>query len=146
MKIRLQKSGESLQEYAFEIQRLTTLTFSDFSANMREMISLEYFVDELRDEEIHMAVRIADVRDLKSALLYALKFEAANQAIYIDRHCTRGVKVTAAAPGESTWTKLIKKLKQEIQDLIAQRQNRRRSITCWVRVNQGISEVTASQR
>ncbi|GFS48648.1 retrovirus-related Pol polyprotein from transposon 412 [Trichonephila clavipes] len=36
---------KSLQEYAFEMQRLTTLAFSDFSANVREMICLEYFVD-----------------------------------------------------------------------------------------------------
>ncbi|GFV84502.1 uncharacterized protein TNCV_2481161 [Trichonephila clavipes] len=38
MKTRLQKTGESLQEYAFEIQRLTTLAFSEFSTNVREMI------------------------------------------------------------------------------------------------------------
>ncbi|GFT43268.1 uncharacterized protein TNCV_2521141 [Trichonephila clavipes] len=55
-KTRHQKLGESLQEHASEIQRLTTLAFSDFSANVREMISLEYFVDELEDEEIQRAV------------------------------------------------------------------------------------------
>ncbi|GFW77444.1 uncharacterized protein TNCV_2498371 [Trichonephila clavipes] len=49
MKTRHQKPEESLQEYAFEIQRLTTLAFSDFSANVREMISLEYFLDGLKD-------------------------------------------------------------------------------------------------
>ncbi|PRD19999.1 UNVERIFIED_CONTAM: gag-pol [Trichonephila clavipes] len=37
------------------MQRLTTLAFSDFSANVREMISLEYFVDGLKNEEIQMA-------------------------------------------------------------------------------------------
>ncbi|GFS50455.1 uncharacterized protein TNCV_3196831 [Trichonephila clavipes] len=78
-KTRHQKLEESLQEYAFEIQRLTTLAFLDFSANVREMISLEYFVDGLMDEEIQMAVRMADVKDPKSALLYALKVEAATQ-------------------------------------------------------------------
>ncbi|GFU74062.1 uncharacterized protein TNCV_1641861 [Trichonephila clavipes] len=71
MKRRLQKTGESLQEYAFEIQMLNTLAFSEFSANAREMISLEYFVDELNDEKIQRAVRMADVQDLKSVLLYA---------------------------------------------------------------------------
>ncbi|GFW69613.1 retrovirus-related Pol polyprotein from transposon 412 [Trichonephila clavipes] len=55
MKTRHQKPEESLQEYAFEMQRLTTLAFSDFSANVREMICLEYFVDGLKDEEIQMA-------------------------------------------------------------------------------------------
>ncbi|GFY00934.1 hypothetical protein TNCV_1363401 [Trichonephila clavipes] len=55
MKTRHQKPEESLQEYAFEIQRLSTLTFSDFSANVREMISLEYFEDGVKNEEIQMA-------------------------------------------------------------------------------------------
>ncbi|GFX60108.1 uncharacterized protein TNCV_4532691 [Trichonephila clavipes] len=40
LKTKDQKPEESLQEYAFEIQRLTTLAFSDFSTNVREMISL----------------------------------------------------------------------------------------------------------
>ncbi|GFT72374.1 uncharacterized protein TNCV_3609181 [Trichonephila clavipes] len=82
MKTRHQKPEESLQEYAFEMQRLTILAFSDFSANVREMISLEYFVDGLRVEEIQRAVRMADVQDLKSVL----KFEAVTQASCIDRH------------------------------------------------------------
>ncbi|GFS74925.1 uncharacterized protein TNCV_1395991 [Trichonephila clavipes] len=69
MKTRLQKPDESLQVYAFEIQRLTTLAFSNSSANVREIISVEYFVDGLKDEEIQMAIRMADVQDLKSALL-----------------------------------------------------------------------------
>ncbi|GFV12203.1 uncharacterized protein TNCV_1537001 [Trichonephila clavipes] len=71
-------------------------------------------------------------RYLKSALLYALKVEAATQASCIDRHSIRGARVTADAPCESPRRKEVKKLKEEIQDLIAQRQNRRRrSITCW---------------
>ncbi|GFW47063.1 uncharacterized protein TNCV_55171 [Trichonephila clavipes] len=101
MKKRRQKPEESLQEYAFEMQRLTTLAFSDFSANVREMISLQYFVDGLRDEEIQMAVRMADVKDLKSALLYALKVEAASQASCIENHSIREARVTADEPCES---------------------------------------------
>ncbi|GFS58382.1 uncharacterized protein TNCV_2475291 [Trichonephila clavipes] len=130
MKTRLQKTGESLQEYAFEIQRLTTLAFTDFSANVREMISFEYFVDGLKDEEIQMAVRMADFKDPKSALLYALKVEAAIQASCRDRHSIRGARLTADAPCESPWIKEIETLREEIQDLTAKRQNlRRRRIT-----------------
>ncbi|GFX37799.1 integrase_H2C2 domain-containing protein [Trichonephila clavipes] len=87
-----------------------------------------------------MAVRMADVKNLKSALLYALKVEAATQASCIDRHSIRGATVTADAPSESPWRKEIKKLKEEIQDLVAQRhlrsncsQNNKedRSTKCW---------------
>ncbi|GFV69213.1 uncharacterized protein TNCV_3861371 [Trichonephila clavipes] len=132
MKTRHQKPEESLQEYAFEMQRLTTLAFSDFSANVQEMISFEYFVDGLKDEEIQMAVRMADSEDLKSALLYALKVETAIQASCIDRHSIQEARVTADKPCEFRCIKGIEKLKEEMQALIAERQNRRRrSITCW---------------
>ncbi|GFV20566.1 uncharacterized protein TNCV_776121 [Trichonephila clavipes] len=78
-----------------------------------------------------MAVRMADVKDLKSALLYALKVEATTQASCIDRHSIREVRVTADEPCESRCIKEIEKLKEEMQALIAQRQNRRRrSIMC----------------
>ncbi|GFX93934.1 uncharacterized protein TNCV_3412971 [Trichonephila clavipes] len=75
---------------------------------------------------------MADVQDLKSALLYALKLEAANKANCKDRHSIRGTRVNAAVPCESPWIKKIQKLREEIQDLMVQRQNlRRRRIPCW---------------
>ncbi|PRD20425.1 UNVERIFIED_CONTAM: hypothetical protein NCL1_54662 [Trichonephila clavipes] len=105
------------------------LAFSDFSANVREMICLEYFVDGLKDEEIQMAVRMAGFKDLKSALLYALKGEATNEASCRDSHSVRGA---TDVPCESPWWKEIEKLREEIQDLMAQRQDlKRRRITCW---------------
>ncbi|GFS70023.1 uncharacterized protein TNCV_748001 [Trichonephila clavipes] len=49
MKTRLQKTGESLQEYASEVERLANLAFSDHPATVRETISLQYFVDGLKE-------------------------------------------------------------------------------------------------
>ncbi|GFU95016.1 gag-pol [Trichonephila clavipes] len=77
------------------------MAFSDHPATVLEVISLQYFVDGLKDEQIQKAVRMADVQDLKSALLYALKLEAANEASCRDRHSIRGAKVAADAPFES---------------------------------------------
>ncbi|GFW09961.1 uncharacterized protein TNCV_4207261 [Trichonephila clavipes] len=95
------------------------------------MISFECFMDGLKDEEIQMAVQMAGVKDSKSALLYALKVEAATQASCIDRHSIREARVTADEPCKSRCIKEIAKLKDEMQALIAQRQNRRRrSFTC----------------
>ncbi|GFX93543.1 uncharacterized protein TNCV_1094831 [Trichonephila clavipes] len=84
MKTRLQKTGESLQEYASEVKRLANLAFSDHPATVREAISLQHFVDDLKDGEVQKAVRMADVQDLKSAHLYALKLEATTQASHRD--------------------------------------------------------------
>ncbi|GFU08173.1 uncharacterized protein TNCV_3766241 [Trichonephila clavipes] len=75
---------------------------------------------------------MTDVQDFKSALLYALKVEAANEASCRDNHSVRGARVTTDAPCESPCRKEIEKLREEIQDLMAQRQNlRRRRISCW---------------
>ncbi|GFW79991.1 uncharacterized protein TNCV_984001 [Trichonephila clavipes] len=96
------------------------------------MICLEYFVDGLKDEEIQMNVRVADCKDLTSALLYALKVKTAIQASCIDRHSIQEARVTADEPCESRCIKGIEKLKEEMQALITERPNwRRRSITCW---------------
>ncbi|GFW36884.1 uncharacterized protein TNCV_4349251 [Trichonephila clavipes] len=82
---------------------------------------------------------MADVQDPKSALLYTLKVKATNEASCRDSHSVRGARVTTDAPCESPWRKEIEKLREEIQDLMAPRQNlRRRKITCWGAVEQGI--------
>ncbi|GFX27882.1 uncharacterized protein TNCV_3083051 [Trichonephila clavipes] len=127
MKTRLQKTGESLQEYASEVERLTNLTFSDHPATVRETISLQYFADGLKEGEVQKAVRMADVQDLKSALLYVLKLEAATQASRKDRHSIRGARVTADEPCESLYLKEMEKLKKERQTIKAGISNQEKS-------------------
>ncbi|GFU90925.1 uncharacterized protein TNCV_4922581 [Trichonephila clavipes] len=96
------------------------------------MICLEYLVDGLKDEETQMAVRMADFKDPKSALLYALNVETAIQASCTDHHSIQEARVTVDEPCESRCIKGIEKCKEEMQALIHERQNRRRrSITCW---------------
>ncbi|GFX89645.1 uncharacterized protein TNCV_3710771 [Trichonephila clavipes] len=132
MKTRLQKTGESLQEYASEVEKLANLAFSDHPATVRETISLQYFVDGLREGEVQKAVRMADVQDLKSALLYTLKLEAATQASRRDGQSIRGARVTLDAPCESPWKSDIEKLRYEFQAFKVQRQNlEKRSFKCW---------------
>ncbi|GFX85073.1 uncharacterized protein TNCV_4999021 [Trichonephila clavipes] len=95
MKTRLQKTREGLQEYASKTEMLANLAFSDYPTTVRAIISLQYFVNGLKDGEIQKAVRMADVQDLNSALLYALKLEAATQASRRDHHSIRGARLTA---------------------------------------------------
>ncbi|GFV24847.1 uncharacterized protein TNCV_883151 [Trichonephila clavipes] len=132
MKTRLQKTGENLQEYASEVERLANLAFSDHPTTVREVISLQYFVNGLKEGEIQKAVRMADVQDLKSALLYALKLEAATQASRKDRHSIRGARVTADEPCESRLIKEMEKLKEEMQIIKAGISNQeKRNFKCW---------------
>ncbi|GFX36700.1 uncharacterized protein TNCV_580791 [Trichonephila clavipes] len=134
MKTGLQKTGESSQEYASEIERLANLVFYDHPATVRETISLQYFVDGLKEGEIQKAVRMADVPDIKSAL----KLEAATQASRRDRQSIRGARVTLDAPCESPWKSEIWKLRDEFQSLMAQHQNQeKRNFKCWGCVGTG---------
>ncbi|GFX64796.1 hypothetical protein TNCV_4192911 [Trichonephila clavipes] len=66
---------------------------------------------------------MADVQDLKSALLYVLKLEAATQASRRDHRSIRGARVTLDAPWESPCKSDIEKLRDAFQAFKAQRQN-----------------------
>ncbi|GFU73305.1 uncharacterized protein TNCV_4731221 [Trichonephila clavipes] len=121
MKTGIQKTGESLQEYTSEVEKLANLAFSDLPATVRETISLQYFVYGLREGEIQKAVRMVDVQE--PSLLYALKMEAATTASRRDSQSIPGARVTLDAACESPWKSDIEKLREEFQALMAQRQN-----------------------
>ncbi|GFX69696.1 uncharacterized protein TNCV_1770641 [Trichonephila clavipes] len=75
---------------------------------------------------------MADVQDLKSALLYALKLDVATQASHRDRQSIRGVRVTLDPPCEFPWQSDNEKLREEFQAFKAQRQNQeKRNFKCW---------------
>ncbi|GFX53960.1 uncharacterized protein TNCV_1154911 [Trichonephila clavipes] len=75
---------------------------------------------------------MADVQDLKSALLYALKLEAATQSSRRDLRSIRGARVNLDAPCESPRKSDIEKLRDEFQAFKAQRQNQeKRNFKCW---------------
>ncbi|GFS97090.1 CCHC-type domain-containing protein [Nephila pilipes] len=61
LKSRYQKAGESLQELAADIQRLSHLAFSDCPVDIRQDLALQHFIDSVRDPEIQKALRLADV-------------------------------------------------------------------------------------
>ncbi|KAF8795485.1 hypothetical protein HNY73_003329 [Argiope bruennichi] len=76
---RYQKAGESLQELAADIQRLSHLAFSDYPIETRQDLALQHFIDSVRDPETQKALRLADVKDIGSALIFAHKIEVARQ-------------------------------------------------------------------
>ncbi|GFX28108.1 retrovirus-related Pol polyprotein from transposon 297 [Trichonephila clavipes] len=89
LKSRQQKVSETLQELATDAERLSHLAFSDCPTEVREVLALQHFIDGVRDPEIQKALRMADLKDLKGALVFAMKFEAAQQATRKDRHPIR---------------------------------------------------------
>lgn len=79
LKTRRKKPTESLHKLTTDIEKLSNRVFPDCLIDIRETLALHHFIGRLRDPEIQNALRIADLKDLKGALIYALKFEAANK-------------------------------------------------------------------
>ncbi|GFY15076.1 uncharacterized protein TNCV_4493291 [Trichonephila clavipes] len=74
---------------------------------------------------------MADVQDLKSALLYALQLDAATQASRRDVYSIIRARITADEPYESRCMKEIEKLKEEMQALMTQRKKQeKRNFKC----------------
>ncbi|GFX56200.1 uncharacterized protein TNCV_1631291 [Trichonephila clavipes] len=103
MKIKLQKTGESLQEYASEVERLANLAFSDHPATAREKYLFTVFRGRPEGGGSPEGYR---------------------QSI-------RGSRVTLDASCESPWKSDTEKLRDEFQAFKAQRQNQEKCNFKW---------------
>ncbi|KFM73507.1 Gag-Pol polyprotein, partial [Stegodyphus mimosarum] len=128
LKSRQQKPTEKLQELATDVERLSHLAFSECPTEIREILSLQYFIDGIRDPEIQKALRMADVKDLKSALVYAMKFEVAQQATLKDRYPVRAVRVHE--PVDQLMARLDY-LTRQLNALQRNIGNKKPTVKCW---------------
>lgn len=128
LKSRQQKATETLQELATDVERLSHLAFADCPADTREILSLQYFVDGIRDAEIQKALRVADIKDLKSALVYAMKYEAAQQATRRERH---PIRAAAIQDPKHPIVARMDELEKRINDLSRSIPEKKQSLKCW---------------
>ncbi|GBN15424.1 Retrovirus-related Pol polyprotein from transposon 297 [Araneus ventricosus] len=77
LKTRRQKPGESLQVLAGDVERQMSLAYAEYPQDVRDSLTAQYFVDAIKDEDTQHATRLM-LQDLKSALAYSTKYEAAN--------------------------------------------------------------------
>lgn len=56
--------------------RLKHLAYSDYSADVHGNLALKYFIDGIGHPKIQKALRMVDIKNLKSTRVYAMKFEA----------------------------------------------------------------------
>ncbi|GBM88747.1 hypothetical protein AVEN_186236-1 [Araneus ventricosus] len=54
-----------------------SLADAECPQDVRDSLAAQYFVDAIRDEYTQHATRLMDAKDLKSALSYSMKYEAA---------------------------------------------------------------------
>ncbi|GFW15556.1 retrovirus-related Pol polyprotein from transposon 297 [Trichonephila clavipes] len=132
LKSRQQKVSETLQELATDVERLSLLAFSDCPTEVREVLALQHFIDGVRDPEIQKALRMADLKDLKGALVFAMKFEAAQQATRKDRHPIRAVN--ASDTSNSSVERLERQMRSfmnRVESLMSQKADGKQTLKCW---------------
>ncbi|GFU53195.1 retrovirus-related Pol polyprotein from transposon 412 [Trichonephila clavipes] len=132
LKSRQQKVSETLQELATDVERLSHLAFSDCPTEVREVLALQHFVDGVRDPEIQKALRMADLKDLKGALVFAMKFEAAQQATRKDRHPIRAVNESNTS--NSSVERLERQMRSflnRVESLMSQKADGKKTLKCW---------------
>ncbi|GFU58770.1 hypothetical protein TNCV_3089111 [Trichonephila clavipes] len=158
LKSRQQKVSETLQELATDVERLSHLAFSDCPTEVREVLALQHFIDGVRDPEIQKALRMADLKDLKGTLVFAMKFEAAQQATRKDRHPIRAVNESDTS--NSSVERLERQMRSfmnRVEYLMSQKADGKKTLKCWTcgreghlqrscRARQGAETNSASQK
>ncbi|GFV22288.1 retrovirus-related Pol polyprotein from transposon 17.6 [Trichonephila clavipes] len=126
------ESVQTLQELATDVERLSHLAFSDCPTEVREVLALQHFIDGVRDPEIQKALRMADLKDLKGALVFAMKFEAAQQATRKDRHPIRAINESDTS--NSSVERLERQMRSfmnRVESLMSQKADGKKTLKCW---------------
>ncbi|GFX52679.1 retrovirus-related Pol polyprotein from transposon 412 [Trichonephila clavipes] len=132
LKSRQQKVSETLQELATDVERLSHLAFSDCPTEVREVLALQHFIDGVRDPEIQKALRMADLKDLKGALVFAMKFEAAQQATRKDRHPIRAVNESDTSNSSvERLERHMRSFMNRVESLMSQKADGKKTLKCW---------------
>uniref|UniRef100_A0AAR5PC96 Retrotransposon gag domain-containing protein n=1 Tax=Dendroctonus ponderosae TaxID=77166 RepID=A0AAR5PC96_DENPD len=78
LRMRQQKSGESLQEFEGDIERLTHLAYPSAPESFRKQLAAERFIERVRGDDMRYHLRLVRPRDISEALIRALEFEASS--------------------------------------------------------------------
>ncbi|GBM17935.1 hypothetical protein AVEN_240430-1 [Araneus ventricosus] len=135
LKTRRQKPGESVQVLAAYVERLMSLAYAECPQDVRDSLAAQYFVDSITDEDTQHATRLMDAKDLKSALAYSMKYEAAKTASKTSRN-VRSIEVEDGTGKEKDekFDCLLKTLEKLLNSHVAGKTNtprRNPNVTCW---------------
>ncbi|GBN11740.1 Transposon Ty3-I Gag-Pol polyprotein [Araneus ventricosus] len=134
LKTRWQKPGESLQVLAADVERLMSLAYAECPQDVRDSLAAQYFVDAIRDEDTQHATRLMDAKDLKSALAYSMKYEAAKTVSKTSRN-VRSIEIEDGTGKEKDekFDCLLETLEKLLNCHVARKKTPRRNpnMTCW---------------
>ena len=77
---RRQKASETLSELGQDIRRLTNQTYPSASADLRETLAKEQFIDALVSSDMRLRIKEARPVSLNNAVRHAVELEAFNRA------------------------------------------------------------------
>ncbi|GFX18744.1 retrovirus-related Pol polyprotein from transposon 412 [Trichonephila clavipes] len=132
LKSRQQKVSKLSKNWRRTSRGFSHLAFSDCPTEVREVLALQHFIDGVRDPEIQKALRMADLKDLKGALVFAMKFEAAQQATRKDRHPIRAVNESDTS--NSSVERLERQMRSfmnRVESLMSQKADGKKTLKCW---------------
>ncbi|GFS99682.1 CCHC-type domain-containing protein [Nephila pilipes] len=113
-----------------DFSRLQLKSRQQRQTDVRDTLALRYFIDGVKDPEIQKALRLAELKDLKSVLVYSLKYEAAQQASRRDRHLVRGAEITNSDPGMADTLKEMRDILLSL-NVKYNRNAQKTKVTCW---------------
>jgi hypothetical protein len=119
LRARVQKSGENLQEFAADVERLVHLAYPNGPAQFHHEIGTSVFVDGVRDGELQLALRLARHNKCANALVHALEFEAAKNASRPTAQRLRAVTVEEPTERQGDLLQKITKMFEQIQRSIS---------------------------
>src|SRR5215470_19593816 len=80
LKTRQQKSGETFQELAMDIERLVHLAYPTRTPDVNEETAVDAFIDAICDPDLKKSARLSGRRKLGEVLTYVLSYVAADDA------------------------------------------------------------------
>jgi hypothetical protein len=119
LRARVHKSGENLQEFAADVERLVHLAYHNGPAQFHHEIGTSVFVDGVRDGELQLALRLDRHKKCTNALVHALEFEATKNASRPTAQRLRAVTVEEPTEGQDDLLPKMTKMLEEIQRSIS---------------------------
>ncbi|GBM18800.1 Retrovirus-related Pol polyprotein from transposon 297 [Araneus ventricosus] len=131
LKTRRQKPGESLQVLAADVERLISLVYAECPQDVRDSLAAQYAI---RDEDTQHATRLMDAKDMKSALAYSIRYEAAKTVSKTSRN-VRSIEIEDGTGKEKDgkFDCLLKTLEKLLNSHVAGKKTslRNPNVTCW---------------
>ena len=122
MKNRVQKSGESLQEFEADVRRLTQLAYPEAPEDFKEQLAVQVFIDGLRDSEIQKTLRLTHFKRSGEALVRSLEVEA---AFNTSRPKVRAVSIEEPSEDVDPVAKMLRKVLEELKEIKSGSSNQR---------------------